>query len=314
MLIREAIDSDKDTVLDFCKNTFEWGDYIDRIWDSWINDPSGLLLVTEINYKNKSKGHPIALARISACPNNLSWIEGLRVNPEYRKQGIATSLLEYMLNFGIEKGYTDISAIVSTQNILSQKILEKQGFFKLQRFNYYNIDLEKFRNTNTVTIEHSQQEQFDIKLADYTNISNIIEYLKVSTIFNQSYKRYFDSWKFYKFENNYSDLKSLVGNKKMFLITDQSKNINGLLILNNINSNNNNNNYKKRIIQICYMDCIDIKSYSKIIKYLINFFLGKKNYSSIEFYLPDIASLLQNIKFRSLDYLEQFFLYNKILK
>ncbi len=311
MLIRKAINSDKEIVLDFCKNTFEWGDYINRVWDLWINDPSGLLLVTEINDKNKTKGHPIALSRVSVCPNNLSWIEGLRVNQDYRKQGIATSLLEFMLNFGIKKGFKDASAVVSVHNTSSQKMLEKQGFFKLQRFNYYNINLEKFRNLENTTVQ-SQQEEFNVKLADYEDISSLIEYLKESPVFNQGCKRYFDSWKFYIFENNHINLKSLIENNKMFLIVDGSKKIDGLLILNNIYYNNTI--YNKPTIQVCYIDCINIELYSKIIKYLIYFYLNKTVYSSIQFYLPDIADLIQNIEFPLIEYFEQFFLYNKILK
>ena len=305
MLIRKAIDSDREIVLDFCKNTFEWGDYIDRVWDSWINDSSGLLLVTETNAKNNTKGYPIALSRISACPNNLAWIEGLRVNPSYRKQGVATSLVEYMLNFGIKKGFKDASAIVSVRNTASQKMLEKQGFFKLQRFNYYNISLEKFRYLENTYIK-LQQEEFHIKVADYDDILNLIEYLKESLVFNQTCKRYFDSWKFYIFQNNYYDLKSLIENNKILLIINGSNKIKGLLLL-------NNNYYVKPSIQVCYFDCIDIELYSKIIKYLIYFYLKKKVYSSIQFYLSDIVDLTQNSEFYFFDDYEKFFIYNKIL-
>ena len=42
MVIRRALDSDKAKVLEFCKNTFEWGDYIETVWDEWKNDLSGI--------------------------------------------------------------------------------------------------------------------------------------------------------------------------------------------------------------------------------------------------------------------------------
>ena len=46
MKIRDANNSDKNTVFEFCKNTFSWGDYIQDVWDFWIDegglfDPSG---------------------------------------------------------------------------------------------------------------------------------------------------------------------------------------------------------------------------------------------------------------------------------
>ena len=47
MKIRHATESDKGEVLRFCANTFEWGDYIDQVWDFWISDRNGVLLVAE---------------------------------------------------------------------------------------------------------------------------------------------------------------------------------------------------------------------------------------------------------------------------
>ena len=38
MKIREANISDKNSVLKFCKNTFSWGDYIEKVWSSWLDE------------------------------------------------------------------------------------------------------------------------------------------------------------------------------------------------------------------------------------------------------------------------------------
>ena len=46
MIIRKAKASDKNKVLDFCKNTFSWGDYIVDVWDYWIVE-GNLLVLTE---------------------------------------------------------------------------------------------------------------------------------------------------------------------------------------------------------------------------------------------------------------------------
>ena len=45
--IRNALGSDRNDILDFCKNTFSWGDYIDQVWDLWVNDSAGQLFVAE---------------------------------------------------------------------------------------------------------------------------------------------------------------------------------------------------------------------------------------------------------------------------
>ena len=36
--IRSPIISDKEKILEFCQNTFSWGDYIDEVYDFWINE------------------------------------------------------------------------------------------------------------------------------------------------------------------------------------------------------------------------------------------------------------------------------------
>jgi hypothetical protein len=45
--IRAATKADKEEVLRFCIDTFEWGDYIDQVWDLWYSDRNGVLLVAE---------------------------------------------------------------------------------------------------------------------------------------------------------------------------------------------------------------------------------------------------------------------------
>ena len=40
MEIREAKISDKNSILKFCKNTFSWGDYIEKVWSSWLEEGS----------------------------------------------------------------------------------------------------------------------------------------------------------------------------------------------------------------------------------------------------------------------------------
>jgi hypothetical protein len=45
LIYRVAQNRDKKQILDFCKTTFEWGDYIHEVWDIWIKEKDGLLIV-----------------------------------------------------------------------------------------------------------------------------------------------------------------------------------------------------------------------------------------------------------------------------
>jgi N-acetylglutamate synthase-like GNAT family acetyltransferase len=81
--------SDKKDVLRFCINTFEWGDYIEQVWDVWYSDPNGYLIVAEDN------GVIAAVSHVYLCPNrNSVWFEGIRVNPDFRRRSIGTELIK----------------------------------------------------------------------------------------------------------------------------------------------------------------------------------------------------------------------------
>ena len=82
--------SDRDIVLQFCTDTFTWGDYSDRVFDLWYHEPYGKLFVAEEDLNRNdnyvcdpSKQHktdaiitnttanvqPIALSHVVLCPN-----------------------------------------------------------------------------------------------------------------------------------------------------------------------------------------------------------------------------------------------------
>ena len=39
--IRPARPEDREAVLAFCMHTWDWGDYIESVWDEWLHDPQG---------------------------------------------------------------------------------------------------------------------------------------------------------------------------------------------------------------------------------------------------------------------------------
>jgi hypothetical protein len=84
LIIREAIKSDKTHVLKFCKNTFSWGDYIHDVWNSWLNE--GNLFIVENHHQ------PVGLCHAFFI-NNEVWIEGVRINSDFRRLGLASKLI-----------------------------------------------------------------------------------------------------------------------------------------------------------------------------------------------------------------------------
>jgi len=54
IVIREALDTDREAVFRFCEKTWSWGDYIPRVWDKWMKNKSGKIFVATI--KNVPSG------------------------------------------------------------------------------------------------------------------------------------------------------------------------------------------------------------------------------------------------------------------
>ena len=49
--VRLARAEDREAVLAFCTQTWSWGDYIEHVWDQWLHNPNGQLLVATSDNK-----------------------------------------------------------------------------------------------------------------------------------------------------------------------------------------------------------------------------------------------------------------------
>lgn len=80
----------------------------------------------------ETDGKRMALARVSMCPGGVAWLEGLRVHPDFRRAKVATALLDKMIKLAARRGAKETSAIVSQENLPSQRMLEKMDFPRYQ--------------------------------------------------------------------------------------------------------------------------------------------------------------------------------------
>ena len=263
--------------MDFCINTFEWGDYIDRAWDNWIREPSGLLLVCETPLSSFiSKSNLVGIIHILQCSNNSLWIEGLRINKLYRNNGFATALINHSIDYGIKNNLNECCALVSKGNFASQKMLEKLGFLKLFDCNYYNIKLEKlgFTGKKLSAFTNMPSLKLIIKTPQLADVPKILRYLSNPNTTEYIDNRYFDSWRFYKFNMDYSNLILLIKSDELLIILNEDDGIVGLVMIKTIVSHDSSD--KKSVIQISYINCIKESLYSKIIYLLLEKYYDDK--------------------------------------
>ena len=71
--------SDKEAIDEISSKTWEGGDYLSKVFGSWLED--GNFWVATF------KGRVIGTAKFSFFPDNVLWLEGLRVHPDFQSRG-----------------------------------------------------------------------------------------------------------------------------------------------------------------------------------------------------------------------------------
>jgi len=280
--IRQAKSSDMEEILSFCVNTFSWGDYIDRVWDYWYR--SGRLLVVE------DSGRKIAMSHVAVCPDGKGmWLEGVRVHPDYRRSRVATDLIARMIQYGLQKGARQASAIVDVTNVASQRMMEKNGFEIVSRWAYY------------VAGGRPRRIKSNARLATVTELDDVWHYLQNSEIYRLSAKRYVKSWHWYALDKKV--LRNFIKEKSVAVT---GRPIDGVAII-------NRRGYWDRanIMQIIYLDSASPRSLRHLVSFATNLYLDG-GFGELQIVCHDSRRLTSLIEKSMIKDEEQFLLYNKV--
>jgi GNAT superfamily N-acetyltransferase/uncharacterized protein YfcZ (UPF0381/DUF406 family) len=198
MELRKAKSSDKNKVLEFCKTTFSWGDYISDVWDDWILE-GNLLVLTENNV-------PVAICHNSINGEQL-WIEGIRVNKNLRRKGFAKRLIQES-EFVAKNNNCKISKmLIATNNKKSLNLASSLIYKKEEIWNFYSLLPKKINYKTNVKFATHNKSMIDFILS-----------------FTSSYVR---SWRWLPLTN--TNVKSLIDEKKI-LYSEHKGTINALAI------------------------------------------------------------------------------------
>ena len=119
--IRPARPDDRPAMERICAHTWDWGDYIPEVWDYWLADLGGGLTVGEVD------GRVIAVSKATYQPAGQVWLEGMRVDPEVRGQGIAGRYLVYNLAEARRRGARVVRLGTSSHNTPVHKMMAHAG-------------------------------------------------------------------------------------------------------------------------------------------------------------------------------------------
>jgi GNAT superfamily N-acetyltransferase len=98
LTIRPARPDDRPSMERICAQMWEGDDYVPYVWDEWLADGRGPLIVGELD------GQVVALSKITFQTPHQAWLQGMRVDPGFRGRGIAGRFLQYSLAYARDRG------------------------------------------------------------------------------------------------------------------------------------------------------------------------------------------------------------------
>ncbi len=301
--IRRAQQNDKDEVLKFCVNTFDWGDYIHHVWDSWYSDPNGQLIIAEYESEEYTKqlntgrksSTTVAVSHVHLCPNReMIWLEGIRIRSDYRRRHVATELIKKMLEYGIEQGTEESAAIVSANNVRSQLLMQSNGFVKVSKWNYFS----GYKTHNSLSTNGTK-----IRIADLEDSNSIFKYLKSSEIFKLSGESYVDMWRWYPLD--FTTLHHLIANKIVLVAESVDSTIIGVVVV---------NKYDGEQFQILYLDtnANQLSVLKHLVIYAVNLdYLKIKEHERLQIFSPKVPFVHSVMKYIGINQCEEFLLYKR---
>lgn len=267
MIVSKVTNNEKQAVLEFCKNTFFWGDYIGDVWESWKKEGNFLVIHDE--------DVPVAICHAAIYKGKQVWIEGIRVNENFRRKGYATKLVTESEKIGKQNECTISYMLIESTNKKSLDLANKLNYENFETWNFYYLEPKKIDSVSK------------IKFANYEKKIPLI-------IFSPNFS-YINSWRWIPLDDN--TRLSLINQKriiffktndltdsvaifsdsihfdKTLLVTIISEKINGL---NNIFSYIQNFAYTKNYKRVQILTKLKLSSNFADLQYRLQFYLMRK--------------------------------------
>lgn len=124
--IRRLLNSDRNDIIEISRHIWEGHDYLSSVVDQWLQDPNCHF------YGIEADGRIMAVGNLRLVEDGRTgWMEGLRVHPEYRGQGHANELTQYLVRKAGCIGVQRLRYTTSNRNEASLKLAKMAGFSKV---------------------------------------------------------------------------------------------------------------------------------------------------------------------------------------
>ncbi len=135
--VRTARPEDVESIVTWTTNTFSWGDYVpDRI-HSWLEDVGSEILVAV-----DGSDVPIAMCHVAMLSPSEAWLEGARVHPDHRRQGLGTLLNDAGVEWARERGGRVMRLSMEASNMAARNQVKMLGYREVSRWLYAEFQID----------------------------------------------------------------------------------------------------------------------------------------------------------------------------
>ncbi|MGD1995612.1 MAG: AI-2E family transporter [Anaerolineae bacterium] len=128
-VIRTAQPEDRADVEAVCARALT-DDYIPEVWEKWLGDPHGELTVVE------QGGKVVAVGKLTRLADEEWWLEGLRVDPAYRRLGVARLVQAHQVQAAQQLGRGTLRLATASYNKPIHRNAARDGFHRVGEFLY----------------------------------------------------------------------------------------------------------------------------------------------------------------------------------
>ncbi|MFW5898466.1 MAG: GNAT family N-acetyltransferase [Candidatus Saliniplasma sp.] len=181
--VRELELSDKDEVVELTSDIWDGRDYIPDLYEEWVDDGGFICGIVD--------GDIIALAKHTWHNDDVLWLEGLRVHPDYHGKGYGRAMIESEMKYIEDLDYSAARFLTSNDNTPVKKVVEDLGFELKKAYDYLRLnddDLEEIEPPSDREIQRVRQEK---------NIEEVIEFVMSSQEMKDNAGLYIEHWTAY---------------------------------------------------------------------------------------------------------------------
>lgn len=138
---RPATDDDYEAVVAFTEDTWdeldvETSDYLPDIYHEFIAGENNLTIVADAGDAIAGIGQFVMLSEYEG------WVQGMRVNPDYRGQGVASGINDVLFEWGRDQGAVVVRNMVFSWNEAGLGQSRANGFEPVTEFRWLNPEPE----------------------------------------------------------------------------------------------------------------------------------------------------------------------------